>query len=415
MNAIDHEISTIGPDGLDGVLRRITDGAADLLQADVCLVMLRNDQMGCWIVEAASGEWNDRLHKSVMLWEEFPVSVRAFETGQPAIGEDLRSDLRPEVARRNQIGESMLSIPLRAQGVPFGVLVLLKEKKVASGHWNVRVAKEFADVAAIAMTNARLYEALQQKGKGYESRLRHLEYMAEMLAHDLKAPSQRMEGLASALLSEYGGQLDDRVGRWLHLIEKNGKELAGRVENILNLALVGARHEAIGAVDPSLILHDVLNERAEELAAQGVRVQVDPMFPMVACHGAYLRQIFDNLISNAIKFAGDHVDPQIKVTAQRKDDLVHMSVSDNGGGIPSQHRARVFEPFVRLNHRASGSGIGLTIVKRIVELYGGSVWIDSQEPPGCTITFTLPVLGDLSVPRSIGHLGLATDQESPTA
>jgi CHASE3 domain sensor protein len=104
ISAIGHEINSIGPDGLYGVLRRITDRAADLLQVDVCLVMLRNENMSCWIVEAASGEWHDRLYKSVMLWEEFPVSVRAFETGEPAVGEDLRKDLRPEVVRRNLIG-----------------------------------------------------------------------------------------------------------------------------------------------------------------------------------------------------------------------------------------------------------------------------------------------------------------------
>jgi len=112
INAIGNDINTIGPGGLDEVLRRITDQATGLLHVDVCLVLLRNEQMGCWIVEAASGEWHDRLYKTVMLWEELPVSVRAFETKKSAIGENLRNDLRPEVVRRNLIGESMLAIPL---------------------------------------------------------------------------------------------------------------------------------------------------------------------------------------------------------------------------------------------------------------------------------------------------------------
>lgn len=83
---------------------------------------------------------NDRLRKSVMLWEEFPVSVQAFETREPAVGEDLRGDLRPEVVRRNLMDESMLAVPLLSQGDPFGVLVLLQERKVAREAWNIRLA-----------------------------------------------------------------------------------------------------------------------------------------------------------------------------------------------------------------------------------------------------------------------------------
>src|SRR5690242_1841379 len=128
LNTIGQEINTIGPDGLDGVLRRITDRAVELVQTDVCLVLLRDERMGCWVVEAASGEWNDRLKKSVMLWEELPVCVQAFETREVSTGERFRSDERPQVLRRNLIGDSMLAIPLLAQGISFGVLSLLAER-----------------------------------------------------------------------------------------------------------------------------------------------------------------------------------------------------------------------------------------------------------------------------------------------
>lgn len=396
INAVGHEINTLGPDGLDGVLRRITNRAADLLQVDVCLVMLRQEQMGCWIVEAASGGWNDRLHKSVMLWEEFPVSVRAFETKAPAIGEDLRKDLRPEVVRRNLIGESMLSLPLLSQGASFGVMVLLQERRVSADGWNVPLAKGFANEAAIAIANARLYDALYRKEKGLESRLRQLEHLAETLAHDLKGPGERMEGLASLLLAEYGRRLDDRGSRWLRMMEKNGRDLIERVHDILEVSRVGARPEAVEAVDPSVMIQDVLKARAGEIERGRVRVEVDDRLPLVACHRAYFNQIFDNLISNAVKFSVERADPVVCIEARRKDDRILFSVSDNGPGIPSRQRDRVFEPFVRLNPNvAKGSGIGLSIVRRIVELYGGRTWIEPNEPAGCRVCFSLPALGDL--------------------
>ena len=107
--------------------------------------------------------------------------------------------------------------------------------------------------------------------------------------------------------------------------------------------------------------------------------------------------MFDNLISNAVNFSGDRPDPIIRITAERTGDRVQFSVTDNGVGIPPQQRERVFEAFVRLSPSSTkGSGIGLAIVKRLVELYGGKVWIESNGPAGCTVRFTLPVLGDLS-------------------
>ncbi|WP_447972589.1 ATP-binding protein [Nitrospira sp. Kam-Ns4a] len=396
LTAIGNEINTIRADGVPGVLRRITDRACELLNVDVCLVMLRNDKMGCWVVEAASGEWHDRLYKSVMLWEEFPVSVQAYETGQPAFGDNLRDDTRPEVRRRNLIGQSMLSIPLLSQDKPFGVLVLLQSCAVSHAAWNVQLARGFASEAAIAIANARLYEALAQKGKGLETRLKQLEHLAVTLAHDMKGPGERIGGLAAAMLAQYGDRLDDRAKRWLRLMDEEGRELSTRIENILELARVGVGRESLEVVDPAVVLADVLKERAGELEQRKVRVHTPAEFPAVVCHRAYLRQVLDNLISNAIKFAGEQSHPQVRITVSRNGPLVRISVSDNGPGIPPQHRERVFEPFVRLRpDGAKGSGIGLAIVKRIVEMYGGAVSVEPSEQPGCTVAFTLPAAVEL--------------------
>jgi signal transduction histidine kinase len=281
------------------------------------------------------------------------------------------------------------------------VLVFMQERRVRQDEWNVRLARSFANKAAIAISNARLYEAARQKGKGFESRLKQLEHLAETLAHDLKSPGERMEGLSSLLLEKHGGKLDSETTRLLTLIRENGKMLSERIETILEVARVGAKHEAVEAVDPALVINDVLKSRAGELEAKKVRVHVARELPMVPCHHAYLRQVFDNLISNAIKFSQDSPNPEFRIEAQVKGERVHFSVSDNGCGILPQYRERAFEPFVRLGSPSTkGTGIGLTIVKRIVELYGGQVRIEPEGPPGCTVTFTLPTLGDLSPVQS---------------
>jgi signal transduction histidine kinase/CHASE3 domain sensor protein len=393
LNTIGHEINTIGPDGLEGVLRRITDRAAELVEADACMVFLRDERMGCWVVEAASGEWNDRLKKSVMLWEELPVCVEAFETRSAATGNHFHSDERPQVLRRNLLGESMLAIPLLSQGTPFGVLSLSSQTARPAQEWNQRLAKGLTQEAALAISNVRLYEAVQQKQKGLVARLRQLEHLAETLAHDLKGPGARMEELAKLLVQKFSGQVDERTGKWLRLLQENGKDIVERVEGILEVARVGTGQGSVTAVDPRLILDGVLKSYAGEIERLQATVEVEPGFPLVACHGAYLRQIFDNLVSNALKYPHPGEPPTLKITSTTGQHMVCIAVQDRGIGIPLEQRNRVFQPFVRLRPADTpGSGIGLAIVQRIVALYGGQVWIEGEEGKGCTVKFTLPWL-----------------------
>ncbi len=393
LNTIGHEINTIGPDGLDGVLRRITDRAVELVEADACLVVLRDERMGCWVVEAASGEWNERLKKSVMLWEELPVCVEAFDTRAAATGNYFHSDERPQVLRRNLLGDSMLAIPLLSQGSPFGVLSLSTRSPRAAHEWNQRLAKGLTQEAALAISNARLYEAAQQKQKRLLARLRQLEHLAETLAHDLKGPGARMEELAKLLAQKFSGQVDERSAKWFRLLQENGKDIVERVEGILEVARVGTGQGNVTAVDPRLVLEDVLKTYAGEIERLRATIHVEAGFPLVACHGAYLRQVLDNLVSNALKYPRLGEPPALRITSTTDRHMVCIAIQDHGIGIPIEQRVRVFQPFVRLRPTDTpGSGIGLAIVQRIVTLYGGEVWIEEQEGEGCTVKFTLPWL-----------------------
>ena len=398
LGALGHDILSMDHRSLEDVLRGITNRAVELMQVDLSLVMLRNEQMGCWIVEAASGEWHERLNKSVMLWQEFPLSVQAFETKQPVIGEDLSRDHGPEIRRRNQFGHSMLAVPLLSQGISFGVFILMYQRSVSREEWKVAFANALANFAALAIVQARLYQSLSpENGRDLQSRIRELQHLSENLAHDVKAPGERIQGLAALLRSDRGSHLSEEGIHWLALIEVYGNELRKRAEHILALARIGSASIAVEAIDPAAIIGEVLKLRNDELVQRSVRVDVQEDLPLVACHEAYLRQVFDNVLSNAIKFSRTSESPLIRITWERKKEHIYFRVSDNGPGIPPEDRERVFAPFVRLNpETTAGSGIGLTIVRRIVELYGGRIWIESQTGGGCAVTFTMPALGDFN-------------------
>jgi signal transduction histidine kinase len=168
-----------------------------------------------------------------------------------------------------------------------------------------------------------------------------------------------------------------------------------RVEGILAVARVGVGQGSVTAVDPTLVIGEILKGHAGDIERLRAVIQIEPDLPLVACHGAYLRQVFDNLVSNALKYARPGEAPSITVSHQIENHMVCFSVRDRGIGIPEDQRARVFQPFVRLRQsEAAGSGIGLAIVQRIVELYGGRVWIEGNGQDGCTVKFTVPWLRD---------------------
>jgi signal transduction histidine kinase len=220
-----------------------------------------------------------------------------------------------------------------------------------------------------------------------------LEYLAETLAHDLKGPGARMGELAKLVAQRLAGQVDERIARWLALMIENGDDIVQRVEGILAIARVGAGQGAVTAVDPRMVIDEVLKARAGEIERQRAVIHVEPGLPLVACHGSYLRQIFDNLVSNAMKYARPGEPPSISISATAGKPMACFVVRDKGIGISPEQRTRVFQPFVRLNEsNRPGSGIGLAIVQRIVELYGGRVWIEGAEDEGCTVKFTVPSL-----------------------
>jgi signal transduction histidine kinase len=280
----------------------------------------------------------------------------------------------------------------------FGVLAfVLTRAKRAFADWDIRLAQQFADLAAIAILNARLYETAQQRGEGLESRLQELERYAADMAHDLKGPARRMAELASLLQMDYKGRFDERADRYLAWIRDNGQQLMARIEEVLRLARIGAAPETIEPVDPAEVARDVLKGCAEHLERGNFAVQVAGRFPRVACNRVHLFQVLDNLVRNAVKFSAKGRAPVLEIGVQGAGREAALFVRDNGIGIPPADRERIFEPFERLGQKeAPGTGIGLAIVKKIIELYQGRVWVETEPGEGATFFFTLPMMGELA-------------------
>lgn len=220
-----------------------------------------------------------------------------------------------------------------------------------------------------------------------------LQQFAYIAAHDLQNPLRSIAGFVELLAKDYGSQLDDRGRHILERTAKASQTLEALTTDLLSYARLNAAPPAREQVSITVLVREVVESLETRVQETSAHVVVGEL-PVVAGNPTQLRQLLANLIGNSLKYRGKER-PLIKVGAELVAGVWIFSVSDNGIGIPDEHRERVFEIFTRL-HGAStyeGTGIGLALCRRIVENHHGRIWVSPAKDGGCTICFTLP--GDL--------------------
>jgi signal transduction histidine kinase len=395
LHATGQEIGILGPGGLEDVLRRIADRAAESLEADLAVVMVRHMTMECWVVEAASGTVFDRIRKQILLFEETPFSYQAFETKRPVVVADLSLYKELPIRFRTELGaKSGLAVPLLGPHECPGVLVLLSITRLRTfTEWDVQMAQQFASYAAVSMENARLFDAVESESQHLREQLHEVERKVAELTHEVKAPAGRVAEFASWIERDYGRQLDGKGLQYLAWIKNEGKDLAALAERTLDLARINHQPSPLERVNVDSVVHEVLALLEKDCLARGVRVTIEPDLPYLACRRIHVKQVFENLIGNAIKYMGNQPHPQVEIGSLENQGRVLVFVRDNGMGIEPSMVDRIFLPFIRLGTGdIPGAGIGLSIVKTVVEQYEGTVSVDSTPGMGSTFYVHLPVI-----------------------
>lgn len=240
------------------------------------------------------------------------------------------------------------------------------------------------DISARKRAEARQMQLLHE----IEATNEELKNFAYVVSHDLKAPLRGIGSLADWLTSDYADKLDAQGREYLALMKNRVTRMDALIDGVLEYSRVGRIRETRVAVDLNALVDQVIQLLAPP---PGVAVIVDGPLPTVMAERTRLQQLFQNLIGNAIK----HLDkPQgaIRVACTDAGEFWEFSVADNGPGIEPRHHERIFQLFQTLTprDRKESTGVGLAIVKKIIELYGGRIWVDSAPGQGSTFFFTLP-------------------------
>jgi signal transduction histidine kinase len=318
------------------------------------------------------------------------VSKVIVETGKAwydtAYSDQLISDLR----------ERRVSVGMEPIKDSFGQVIALFSvgRDVNVGPWTDTdrdLMARAASTIGLSLERARNREELETRARALEEKTAEMEAFVFSVSHDLKSPMVSLEGM-STLLEEAvklgdGTELDFFVSR----LRANVQTMTGLVNGLLELSRVGRVDESVDAVDVSRVIQTVLSEREVAILVNRITVDTADTFPFITYSPERFYQLMSNLIGNAIKFLPEHApNPRLEITWSAHDDHLEFRVADNGPGIPDHLKPKSLELFSRLNPNIEGTGVGLAMVKRILELNDGTLQLEDTPGGGLTVVFTVP-------------------------
>ena len=266
-------------------------------------------------------------------------------------------------------------------------------KIIVASRQTLKVDLEGKPVAVLEInsdiTERKLTEQRQQVLAEIKRSNLELEQFAYIASHDLQEPLRAVAGCLQILEKTYKGKLDDNADELIHLAIDGAIRMRALISDLLSLSRVSSGEVTFERVDLSLLLEQALKNMKTTIEETGAKITHDAL-PILTVEKTQLTQLFQNLISNALKFHGDKP-PEIHVGTVQHDDQWQFSVRDNGIGFEAEHSEKIFEPFKRLHGRDKypGTGIGLAICKRIVERHRGRIWVESKPGEGTTFYFTI--------------------------
>ena len=369
----------------------------------VGLFLIRDDHA---VLQAGYGEAGQKMmaEKYALAFDEKSMIGWSITHGKARIAQRALND---EVRHRNpHLSEtrSEMSMPLISRDQIIGALTFQSRVEDAFSESDIAILQTMSDQIAISIENARLFFDLQKELeqrrqaeaerelliRELESKNAELERFTYTVSHDLKSPLITIRGFLGHLLD------DANKGNLVRMQEDAGRisdattRMQRLLDELLELSRIGRLVSPPENVPFEQIVRDALSLVEGRISNRNIQVHIMPDMPRVHVDRIRLVEVMQNLLDNAAKFMGDQSDPSIEIGSSQQDGQTVFFVKDNGIGIEPKFHAKIFGLFDKLNPASEGTGVGLALVKRIIEIHGGRIWVESELGKGVTFHFTLP-------------------------
>jgi GAF domain-containing protein/anti-sigma regulatory factor (Ser/Thr protein kinase) len=387
---------------LDAILQTIVTRASQLAGTDACSVFEYDEATEAFHLRAT----NNLDEEVVTLARQTPtrkgegVQGRMALTRQPVQVPDIaeedayRGPLRDVLLRTGT--RAVLAIPMLREGELIGGLTVNKRTPGQFSSEVIELLTTFATQSALAIQNARLFREIEDKSRQLEAASRHKSEFLANMSHELRTPLNAIIGFSEVLAARMFGAVNAKQAEYLQDILESGQHLLSLINDILDLSKIEAGRMELEAADfdlPSAIDNALILVR-ERASRRGITLAstIDEHLGLIGGDERKVKQVLLNLLSNALKFTPEG--GRIDVRAALREGRAEVSVADTGVGIAPEDQEAVFEEFRQVgtaDKKVEGTGLGLALSRKFVELHGGRIWVESERGRGATFTFTLPL------------------------
>ncbi len=379
----------------------------DLMNEVVRKIAETLDNEYCKVLELLP-DGKEMLLRAGVGWKEGLVGNATVHTGldsqagytlnfkRPVIVEDLKTETRfsgpPLLLDHNVV--SGMSITIQGPDGPWGVLGTHSTRHVTFNKDDINFLHSVSNILANAIARKKSEEQLIEKATEVENAHKGLKDFIYMVSHDLKEPLFSIDGYFTRLYENNKDTYDEKDTRYSDRIKVNIKMMSDRIHEILEVSKIGLVAYNFTDNASEDIVKDVIKMLEGKIASSNINVLIKHNLPKVTCDKNKISDVFLNLVTNAIKFMGDDKQKQITIGCDKDGDYYKFFVEDTGIGIRKEYQDNVFKIFRRLKDvDVEGTGVGLVIVRKIIEIHRGKVWIESpiSRGKGSRFCFTMPM------------------------